>query len=112
MKRTRLCAATALLLVALSVALMFHRRAVLGEAIHGPSGTSSWKVTLVVKGEAKDPKASVTVALPPEVRQQHIFEEHFPRGTDLEHGRRGALSDRRELCWHREATNDKQFRLV
>jgi hypothetical protein len=94
------------------VALMLHRRAVLGAAIHGPSGTSTWKVTLVVKGEANDPKGSVAIALPPEVRHQHMVEEHFPRDTDLEHGRRGAISDRRELSWHRETTNDNQFRLV
>lgn len=112
MKRTRLCAGTAALLVCLSVALMVHRHAVLGESIHGPSGTSSWRVTMVVKGEAKEPKATLSVALPPEVRQQHIFEERFPRGTDLEHGRRGAISDRRELTWHRETTNESQFRLV
>jgi hypothetical protein len=111
MKRTRLCAGTALLLVCVSIALMLHRQAVLGEAIHGPSGTSSWRVTFTVQGEAADPKATVTIAVPAEVRQQHVVEEHFPPETSLEH-RRGAISERREITWRRETSTAAQFRLT
>lgn len=112
MKRTRLCVGAALLLVFLSLLLLLHRRAVLGEAIGGPAGTSSWKVTLVVKGKAKSQKGTLSVSLPPDFRQQHTLDERLPRDIQLDGNQRNAAAGRRELTWYRDKTNDAHFRLI
>lgn len=112
MKRTKLCFGTAAALAMVCVLVMLHRRAVLGDAINGPSGASRWQVTVLIKGQATESKATLNMALPPDVRKQHIFDERLPNDASVENNKRGGAIARRELCWYREKSNDPQFRLI
>jgi hypothetical protein len=104
MSRTRLAVAAALAIIALSAGLVLARRAVLGADVAGPRGRSAWKVTLKIAGRLDDKHGSVTLALPPDFRRQHVFDEQFdspalmpPRKKEPD----GRDPGRREITWKR-----------
>lgn len=109
MSKTWLSILTALLLVNLSVGVMLARRAILGRAIDGPQGGASWNIQLVVAGQAKDSMKprSLTLALPPDFRRQHIIEGKPSQGAinnSVQH------EQRRELHWQAPAKSGTGFR--
>jgi hypothetical protein len=112
MKRTWLCGGTALLLVILALGVALHRQYVLGDDLKGPLGDSAWRATLVVHGKAKGEAGTLTIGLPPGFRRQHIYDERFPHGTDLDRARRSGLAEHRELHWRREQANAAEFHLI
>src|SRR4051794_40367049 len=77
MSKNGLSVLTAGCLCAASLALMGGRWWVLGDEIDGPPGHSTWKVTLVVKGDLRGKDAVLTMVLPPDFRRQHISDEVF-----------------------------------
>lgn len=112
MSRTRLAALTALVLIVFSTAVFFTRRATGGADVGGPPGTSSWEVTLTVRGFTDPVKHTpVSVSTPPAFRRQHIYYEawrcdelirHEGRGTAAKEGR-----DRETVWKRRPMANDK-----
>jgi hypothetical protein len=115
MSRTGWSVAVAGLLVAGSVGLAVHRRYVLGDDIAGPPAARTWRVSLVATGDLTLQDQSVTVALPPDFRQQHILEEHFDSSKELAPPRTGKERDRgrREAVYRRTAGAGKQpYRLT
>src|SRR5258708_7446915 len=105
MSRTRLAALTALLLMVLSTAVFFTRRATGGAEVGGPSGTSSWEVTVTVRGVVDTAKHTpVVVSTPPEFRRQHVYEESWKCDELMRHEGRGSAAKEgrdRETTWKR-----------
>jgi len=97
MSRTRLAILTALVLIAFSTAVFFTRRATGGADVGGPVGTSSWEVTLTIRGGV-DPAnhAPVVVSVPSDFRRQHIHEEAWKSDELVRHEGRGTGKDARE----------------
>jgi transglutaminase-like putative cysteine protease len=113
MARTWLTVLTAAGLVVVSVALMLTRWAVLGADVDGPRGASTWKVTLVAAGELTRTDASVVLALPPDFRGQHIFDERFASAELTAPAERARSTGRREAVWRRAHPGGPQpFRLT
>src|SRR5262245_2485921 len=110
MTRTGWSVLLAGLLVAGSAGLAVHRRYVLGDAIEGPPAARTWRVTLVATGELAPQDHTVTVALPPDFRRQHLLEEHFDSTKDLAPPKSGKERERgrREAVFRRTAGAGKQ----
>jgi hypothetical protein len=90
MSRTRLAVVTAAGLVALSGAVFAARRATGGVEIGGPTGTSSWEVTLTARGQFESGKIGpLTVSSPPEFRRQHVYDEFWASGELVHREGRG-----------------------
>ncbi|MBA4189108.1 MAG: hypothetical protein C0467_14010 [Planctomycetaceae bacterium] len=118
MSRTRLTAITALGLLIFSVAVFFTRRGTGGVDV-GPAGTSTWEVTLTVRGEfpaKKNPKKESRLILnsPPDFRRQNITDPSW-KSDELTRpeGRAGAKSPREQSAWKAKpgATPEKGYRL-
>src|SRR5262245_55104632 len=78
MSRTRLSVLTALALVVLAVAVYFARLQTGGASVEGPSGASTWEVTLTARGRLPGGKdGTIVTAAPPDFRRQHIYDERF-----------------------------------
>ena len=113
MSRTRLAALTALVLIVLSNAVFFTRRATGGADVGGPAGTSSWEVTMTVRGVVDPAKhLPVFVSTPPEFRRQHVYDEAWKSDDLVRHEGRGAATKEgrdREVSWKRRPmANEKE----
>jgi transglutaminase-like putative cysteine protease len=64
-------------LVAISIGLAAGRRYVLGPEVDGSAPAGTWHITLVTTGELAPQDNTVTVALAPDFRNQHILDERF-----------------------------------
>ena len=76
MSRTTLCVLTAAVLAALSVGLVVTRYAVLGAEVMTPAGPSTWKVSMVVRGQSQGEPRLVTAA-PLDMGRQHVLKEEL-----------------------------------
>jgi hypothetical protein len=76
MPRTTLCVVTALVLAALSLAIMTTRRVVLGDDARVPIAPGIWKVTLAVQG-VNQGAGRITTAAPLDIGRQHVVRESF-----------------------------------
>jgi transglutaminase-like putative cysteine protease len=104
---------TALLLTAVSLALFVGRWSLFGSGLRGTYGGTPWRVTLVAVGELSAGDAAVTTPLPPDFRQQHIFDERFHSNELLKPATRGTDGDRREAVWRRAVpAGPSPFRLT
>lgn len=105
MSRTRLAAITALILIVLSTAVFFTRRATGGADVGGPPGLSSWECTVTVRGTVDNAKHSyVNISSPPEFRRQHIYDEIWKSEELVRHEGRAAAAKEvreRETLWKR-----------
>jgi len=99
MSKTGLSAITAVVLIAVSIALMAGRWWVLGTEIDGPAGLSSWKITLKIKGVRTAREASLTVLLPPNYRRQQISEEVFESEELKSKVRKSKGANPRRVVW-------------
>lgn len=113
MSRTRLAALTALVLIVLSNAVFFTRRATGGADVGGPAGTSSWEVTMTIRGVSDHAKhLPVLVSTPPEFRKQHVYDEAWKSDDLVRHEGRGAAAKEgrdREVSWKRRPmANEKE----
>src|SRR6185503_2138274 len=102
MSRTTLCVLTATALTALSIGIMTTRYAVLGEEVKTPAGPSTWKVTLVVRGQSQGDARFVTAA-PLDMGRQHVLKEEFHSTQYSEKPSEGKRQDRRSIFWSRRA---------
>jgi hypothetical protein len=101
MSKTWLSVLTALILVAMSAALLLWRSYTLGDEISGLAGTSTWKVTLEVEGDVTARDVSVTTVLPLDFRRQHVSDELF-ESQELVHRQQKSQSYRPRLAiWQR-----------
>src|SRR5262249_36485172 len=71
--------------------------------VEGPSGASTWEVTLSARGRLPAGKdATITTVAPPDFRHQHIFDEHW-RSDELLHregrGDAGRPAAERDTLW-------------
>ncbi len=124
MSRTRLTALAALALLLAAAAVFFTRRAT-GGVDAGPPGTSSWDITVTVRGEfppagkgaAKGMKADprLTLYAPPDFRRQHVSDESW-KSNELTRpeGRAGAKGLREKATWkaHPGGSAEKGYRLT
>jgi len=100
MSRTTLCSLTAAGLAILSLGVMAARYAALGGEVKTPAGPSTWKVTLVVRGEAHG-DARIITSGPLDVGRQHVLKEdlHSPYFTSK--SGEAKRPDRRSTFWTR-----------
>jgi transglutaminase-like putative cysteine protease len=113
MSRTRLAVLTALVMMVLSTAVFFTRRATGGADVGGPAGTSSWEVTITVRGTIDKSKHTyVVVSSPPEFRRQHVYDESWKCDELVRHDGRAAVreSNEREAVWKRRPMTDDKNR--
>ncbi len=110
MSRTTLCALTAAVLAALSVAVMVVRQQVLGDELRRPRGPGAWKVTLAVHGTSLG-NARLTTATPLDLDRQQVLddayqsEQLFPKPPEARH------PERRLVLWsQRGGAPDGPFR--
>src|SRR5262245_65737716 len=75
--RTGWAALTALGLVALSAGIYLSRWYTVGSDAEQMGAASAWKITLAAAGELAANESSLTMALPPDFRRQHVFDESF-----------------------------------
>jgi hypothetical protein len=102
MSRTTLCVLTAFGLAALSIGVMVTRYSALGGEVKTPAGPSTWKVTLVVRGEMQRDAHFITSA-PLDMGRQHILKEEFNSPHFAPRAGESKRSDRRSIFWTRRA---------
>lgn len=102
MSKTWLAVATALVLLAVSSALLVGRYVILGDDLEGPLAAPSWPVTLVAVGEMAAADSTLTLHLPLDFRQQHVFDEAFQSDRLLHRVRRSKDPQRRHVVWGRQ----------
>jgi hypothetical protein len=114
MRKTWLSVVTALLLAAVSVALIVGRWHVLGAEVDGIPGASAWKVTLRIDGELAARDGSVAAVLPLDFRGQHITDEAFDRAELTHKVRRRKDAGPRRAVWQRRmgTAGGQPFHLV
>ncbi len=98
MSRTTLCVLTATALAAIAIAMMSTRYAVLGDEVKTPAGPSTWKVTLVVRGQSQG-EARVVTAAPLDMGRQHVLKEEFGSGQFVSKPPEVNRPDRRSVFW-------------
>ncbi len=98
MSRTTLCMLTAAALAALSVGIMTTRYAVLGDEVKTPAGPSTWKVTLVVRGQSQGEAHAITAA-PLDMGRQHVLKEDFGSGQFVSKPPDTKRPERRSVFW-------------
>jgi len=108
MRKTRLSILTALILVVVCVGIFLARHYLLGADIDGPRGRSSWQIVLEASGVLHSDDARIVLSLPPDFREQHIFDEHF-RSTELSHRpAKKSGTSRREVVWKSSGMEGRQ----
>ncbi|HEV3118439.1 MAG TPA: 7TM domain-containing protein [Gemmataceae bacterium] len=113
MGRTWRSVITALFLVGISLGIFFVRRATQGANIGGPPGDVTWKVTLVATGKVGARPGVLTMALPPDFRHQHIFDERFESKELLHRMVKAKDPARRHVAWRKAGVaGDAQARLT
>src|SRR5579872_5591352 len=100
MSRTTMCVLTAVVLSALSVGVMATRYAALGDEVKTPAGPSTWKVTLVVRGQSQG-EARVAAAAPLDMGRQHVLKEEFGSPQFVSKPVDARRPDRRFVLWTR-----------
>src|SRR5436853_391278 len=123
MTRTRLTALAAFILVVLSAAVFFTRRAT-GGVDAGPLGSSAWEVTVTVRGDfpppqkgAKGAKAGpprLVIYAPPDFRHQHVFDESWKSEELTRPEGRAPKGPREKGVWtpRPNAAPDKGYKLT
>jgi hypothetical protein len=101
MSRTTLCVLTAAALGVLAVGIMTTRYAVLGGEVKTPAGPSTWKVTLVVRGQSHGDVRIVTLA-PLDMGRQHVLKETYNSVQFLPKPPEATRPDRRSVLWTRK----------
>ncbi len=74
MSRTTLCAATAAVLILLSLGVMGLRHHVMGDEVKVPHGPGTWKVAMVVQGRSQG-EARLLTLTPLDFGRQHLLRE-------------------------------------
>jgi hypothetical protein len=76
MSRTTLCVLSAVTIAALSLGITATRYAALGDEVKTPAGPSTWKVTMVVRGQGQG-EAHIVTGAPLDMGRQHVLKEEF-----------------------------------
>jgi hypothetical protein len=91
---------TAGVLSVLGVATMIARYVALGDEVKTPAGPSTWKITLVIRGQSQG-EARIVAAAPLDMGRQHVLKEDF-RSPQFVHRQVDAKRpDRRSVSWTR-----------
>jgi hypothetical protein len=106
MSRTTLCVITAVCLAAAALGVMALRHEALGQEIRVPTGPTTYKVTVLVRGKSQ-PGAKVQVLCPLDYHKQHIFREEFA-SEEMNHKEPdNHPHDRRPVLWTQKAGGGK-----
>ncbi|HMC63849.1 MAG TPA: hypothetical protein VKI65_02815, partial [Gemmataceae bacterium] len=103
---------TALGLVALSAGIYLCRSYTVGSDAEQLGGASAWKITLAAAGQLAPNESSLTMALPPDFRRQHVFDESFQSRELMQRPRKGKHTVRREIWWRSAPKGSQAFRLT
>src|SRR6516164_9037399 len=110
MSRTTLCVLTAAALIALALGIAVVRCQVLGNEARVPVGANTWKVTMVVQGDALG-DAKLQTATPLDLDRQHILRESWQSSTFLDKPPTARHPERRLVHWNQRAgTGEGRFR--
>jgi hypothetical protein len=110
MSRTTLCVLTAAALIALALGIAVVRCQVLGNEARVPVGANTWKVTMVVQGDALG-DAKLQTATPLDLDRQHILRESWQSSTFLDKPPTARHPERRLVHWNQRAgTGQGHFR--
>jgi hypothetical protein len=109
MSRLALCILTASLLSVLSLSVMATRYGVMGGEV--PAGPNTWKVTMLVQGEATGDARVLTLS-PLDFGHQHVIRELYTSEKYQTKPTANHQSDRRHVIWYkRSGAPDGAFKL-
>ena len=110
MSRTTLCVLTAAALGALAVGIAVVRCQVLGDEARVPVGANTWKITMVVQGQALG-DAKLQTATPLDFDRQHILRETWQSSIFIDRPPTARHPERRLVHWNQKAgTGQGHFR--